>query len=704
MKQIVQDLKNGATEFIELPMPKATPGHVLIRTQSTLISNGTERMLLNFGKANLLSKALQQPDRVKQVFQKIQTDGWKPTLEVVQRKLNTKIPLGYCHVGEIIDIGEGVKGLKIRDRVVSNGAHAEVVNVSEKLVQKIPDAVSDMEAVFTVPGAIALQGIRLAQPTFGETAAVFGLGLIGQMAVQLLRAQGCKVLALDVDKSKVELAEKSGAIGFLCNENAVEFVKSLTQNRGADFVIIAASNKDSSIIEQSAGLLRKRGRIVLIGSTGLKLNRADFYEKEISFQVSCSYGPGRYDPNFEEKNLDYPIGFVRWTAQRNFEAILEAFENKWLSIDAFPVNKNPFETALEVYENLEKDSALAHVFLYQNETLDTRNFIRLQQRKFNTAHPVIGIIGSGDYTTGLLLPALKLASAQVNWICGNSGIDTALAAKKFNIPNITSEPENLLNNELTNVIIISNRHQFHAPLALAALQKNKHVLVEKPLAIYPEELLKLAEVYAQSKGSLIVGYNRRYSTFSRMAKERLTQSPMNISMSINAGKIDSKSWIQDRAQGGGRIVGELCHWVDLACYFTDALVDNVYANSMGQDENDDNLSVVLSMKDGSNVNINYFSNGHPSEEKERIEIYQNGKIIKIENWKKISGFGFEKKLQHKSAQDKGHNTFYADFLHSIENLNEPIQKAESLFNVSATTFAAVKSIGSRSVQSIETFF
>src|SRR5690606_32863758 len=267
MKQIVQELKNGATEFIELPMPKATPGHLLIRTQSTLISNGTERMLLNFGKANLLSKALQQPDRVKQVFQKIQTDGWKPTLEVVQRKLNTKIPLGYCHVGEIIDIGEGVKGLKIRDRVVSNGAHAEVVNVSEKLVQKIPDAVSDMEAGFTVPGAIALQGIRLAQPTFGETAAVFGLGLIGQMAVQLLRAQGCKVLALDVDKSKVELAEKSGAIGFLCNENAVEFVKSLTQNRGADFVIIAASNKDSSIIEQSAGLLRKRGRIVLIGST-----------------------------------------------------------------------------------------------------------------------------------------------------------------------------------------------------------------------------------------------------------------------------------------------------------------------------------------------------------------------------------------------------------------------------------------------------
>ncbi|MEY4539532.1 MAG: hypothetical protein RLZZ306_1289, partial [Bacteroidota bacterium] len=435
MKQLIQHLQTGETILEEIPVPQVRKGCVLIKTSRSLVSLGTEKMLVEFGKANFLDKARQQPEKVKQVFDKIKTDGFKPTFDAVSRKLSEPIPLGYCNVGEVVAIGEGITKFKIGDRVASNGNHAEVVCVPKNLVARIPDNVSDDEATFTVVGAIALQGIRLANPTLGETVAVIGLGLIGQLTVDLLQANGCEVVAFDFDQSKVDLANAKGVKAFKVSEDidSVKIALEITQNVGVDAVIITASTKSNDVISQAAKMSRKRGRIVLVGVVGLDINRADFYEKELTFQVSCSYGPGRHDDNYEQNGQDYPIDFVRWTLNRNFETVLKFISTGQLKVQSLMTELIDFQDYKQVYDNISKSKSIASILKYRENIDVTQTKITLKKPILHNTNAVLGIIGSGNFTKATVLPVLSKLKANIKYLSSSSGLSGTLLAKKFNV-------------------------------------------------------------------------------------------------------------------------------------------------------------------------------------------------------------------------------------------------------------------------------
>ena len=413
MKQIIQDLKKGDTILEEVPVPRVKAGAVLIKTTRSLVSLGTERMLLDFGKANLLQNAKQQPDKVKMVLEKMKSDGLRPTLEAIFNKLGQPLPLGYCNVGEVIAVGKGVIEFSIGDRVASNGNHAEYVCVPKNLVAKIPDNVSDEAATFTVIGSIGLQGIRLLNPTFGETIVVVGLGLIGLVTAELLLANGCNVIGFDYDEEKVKIAKDKGVLAFNPSKDLdqVKFIQSYTNGIGVDGVIITASNKSNEIISQSAKMCRKRGRVILIGVVGLNISRADFYEKEISFQVSCSYGPGRYDNEYEQNGKDYPIGFVRWTEKRNFEAILNAIEKGVLDVLPLITDRLKLSEYHKIYNDMGNSKSIAVVIEYPGNKVK-QSTIEINQKSFEGKKAVIGIIGAGNFTSSTLLPKLLMTNLQ----------------------------------------------------------------------------------------------------------------------------------------------------------------------------------------------------------------------------------------------------------------------------------------------------
>ncbi|MEM9528532.1 MAG: zinc-binding dehydrogenase, partial [Bacteroidota bacterium] len=452
MRQITQDLKSGKTELIDLPAPAVRRGQVLIRTHRTLVSRGTEKMLVDFGKANYLEKARSQPEKVKQVFDKIKSDGLRPTLEAVFRKLGEPLPLGYCNAGEVIGVGAGVSGFKVGDRVVSNGHHAEIVSVPENLVAKIPDGLSYEEASFTVIGAIALQGIRLIDPSFGETVVVTGLGLIGLMAAQILQANGCEVIGLDFDQRKVDLAASWGITALnVGGQSPVDTVLQRTDGVGADAVLITASTKSDAVISQAAQMSRRRGRIVLVGVIGLNIQRSDFYEKELSFQVSCSYGPGRYDDAYENKGLDYPIGYVRWTENRNFQTVLEAIASKKVDVKPLITEVVDLEDYLEIYEHLNAADSIASIIRYPapaaapQNGVDIARSVTVSERTFTAGSGTMGIIGAGNFTKAMILPCLKKIGAPIKYIASARGLSGTTAAQKFGVGQSVTDYQLLLN-------------------------------------------------------------------------------------------------------------------------------------------------------------------------------------------------------------------------------------------------------------------
>ncbi len=696
MLQIIQDLKSGETLLIDAPMPSVSPGNILIRNKKSLVSLGTEKMLVDFGKANYLQKAMQQPEKVKQVLSKVKTDGIKPTLQAVQRKLDEPIPLGYSCSGEVIGIGEGVKDFSIGDRVVSNGSHAEVVNVPKNLVSRIPDSVNYEEASFTVVGSIALQGIRLLNPTFGETIVVTGLGLIGLIAIQILKANGCNVIGLDYDDEKIKLAKSFGVEAFNTSSfDLNNYIEILTNSRGVDGILITASTKSNDVISQSAKICRQRGRIVLIGVIGLNINRADFYKKEITFQVSCSYGPGRYDNNYEKKGLDYPIGFVRWTQKRNFEAFLCALANKSVSVDSLITDRVELKNYSKIYSGLNKKSSIAHIIEYGFKKIDKSQSIIVHTSDFSKSNGVIGIIGSGNFTRSMILPVLKKIGAKIKYISSSGGLSSTILAKKYNIGVATSNLDDLLNDPDVDAIIIATRHNNHANLVIKSLASGKHVFVEKPLALSAKELQLVKNAYEETNKSLTVGFNRRFSPFlERIKKITNNQNhPINVIATINAGYIPKDHWVHDLKIGGGRIIGEACHFIDLISYIAGSDVASVVMNANGVSPNldTDNASIILKYKNGSNGVINYFSNGSSDYSKERIEIFALKKNIIIENFRKLSFYGFKEK-NHKSSQDKGHLNQFKRWNEMIINGNESIISFDSIMNTSKSAIACLKSL------------
>lgn len=700
-------MAKGGTTVTEAPAPQASRSHLLIQTSTSLISAGTERMLVGFGKASYLDKARQQPDKVKMVLEKVATDGLMTTIEAVQSKLAQPLPLGYCNVGVVAEVGANVEGFQVGDRVVSNGPHADVVKVSRNLCARIPEGVSDEAASFVVVASIGLQGMRLAQPTLGEAFVVTGAGLIGLLTVQLLRAQGCRVLAIDFDESKLALARQFGAQ--TCNpgagEDPVAAGMALSRGQGVDGVIITASTQSSDPVTQAARMSRKRGRIVLVGVTGLELNRADFYEKELSFQVSCSYGPGRYDPDYEQKGQDYPLGFVRWTEQRNFEAVLDMLASGQLNVAPLITHRFAFEDAPKAYAALTADKAGLGILLQYNSPAAQR-MVRSVTLKpgatFAAQKPVMGFIGAGNYASRMLIPAFKAAGAQFHTIVTAGGINGVIHGEKAGFAEASTDMAALLANAAVNTVAIVTRHDTHARFVAQALQAGKHVFVEKPLAIDAEGLAEVRAAYDASQAvpggnggpQVMVGFNRRFSPQVQKMKALLApvKEPKSFIMTMNAGAIPANHWTQDNAVGGGRIIGEACHFIDLMRFLAGSPIVSVQARRMGNAPGvaitEDKAAITLGFEDGSFGTILYLANGAASFPKERVEVFAAGRVLQLDNFRKLKGFGwpgFSKMNLWK--QDKGQKACAAAFLQALE-AGQPAIAPEEIFEVARVTIEA----------------
>lgn len=703
MKQIIQNLKSGETVLEHVPAPAIRSGHVLIQTTRSLVSLGTEKMLVEFGKGSLIAKARSQPDKVKQVLEKIKTDGLVPTLEAVFNKLGQPLPLGYCNVGKVVSVGAGVTEFKVGDRVASNGAHAEMVCVPKNLCAKIPDGVSDEAAAFTVIGSIGLQGIRLLNPTFGETVVVVGLGLIGLISAQILKANGCRVIGFDFDQTKVDLANQLGVIAVnpAKGTDQVKFVEEQTEGVGADAVLITASAKSNEIISQSARMTRQRGRIVLVGVVGLDISRADFYEKELSFQVSCSYGPGRYDEAYENKGQDYPLGFVRWTEKRNFEAILQAIESEQIDVESLITERTPLADYNTIYGEMGKRASIASLLVYEEE-IDASSTVKVEAGKFKkTSHlksPTnrngIGIIGAGNFTSATVLPAFKGLDANLKYIASAGGLTATTLAKKAGVQRATSDYHEILKDEEIDLVMITTRHDLHAGMTLGALRAGKNVFVEKPLCLQANELDEIIAAQEESGRSVTVGFNRRFAPLAVKLKSVIGEGPKNIVATMNAGFIPPSVWVHDLAVGGGRIIGEACHYIDLCTFLADSEVVLVCMNAMGTDpqENTDNASIMLRYANGTNAVINYFANGSKSYSKERVEVHSQEKSFVLDNWRELRAFGVSGFKKMKSKQDKGHKAQFELLVKQVNDGGDPLVPFMETVNTTKASFAAIESL------------
>lgn len=693
--------------LVEAPAPQAAPGSVVIRSAVSLISAGTERMLVDFGRASLLQKALQQPEKVKMVLEKVQADGFLTTLDAVRSKLGQPLPLGYCNVGVVAQVGGGVGQVRPGDRVISNGPHADVVRVGQNLCVRIPDAVDDESAAFTVVASIGLQGIRLAAPTLGEAFVVTGAGLIGLLTVQLLRAHGCRVLAIDFDERKLALARGFGAE--TCNpgrgDDPVAAGLAFSRGQGVDGVIITASTPSSDPVIQAARMSRKRGRIVLVGVTGLELNRADFYEKELSFQVSCSYGPGRYDGAYEEKGQDYPLGFVRWTEQRNFEAVLDMLADGRIDVKPLISHRFDFSDAPAAYDALTQDKgALGILLRYDTAATNAADrAVRLRpEAGFDAQRPVCGFIGAGNYASRVLIPAFQKAGAQFHTIVTAGGISGVIHGGKAGFAQASTDIEAMLANPGINTVAIVTRHSSHARLVAQSLRAGKHVFVEKPLALGGDELAAVRAAYEEAVAAgrprhLIVGFNRRFAPQVLRMKALLetVREPKAFIMTMNAGAIPAEHWTQDPEVGGGRIIGEACHFIDLMRHLAGAPVVSVQARRMGDAPGvtvtEDKAAITLGFADGSFGTIHYLANGASSFPKERIEVFAAGRILQLDNFRKLRGFGWSGfSRQNLWRQDKGQAACAAAFLAAVAEGAAPPIPVDEIFEVAGVTLEAAR--------------
>jgi len=684
MKQILQNLSNGITSLADVPCPKGQKGSLLISSSKTLVSAGTERMLVNFGKSNMLDKARQQPDKVKMVLDKIKTDGLMPTIDAVRSKLDQPLPLGYCNAGIVLE--SGVSGFERGDRVVSNGNHAEVVRVPENLCARIPEGVDDESAAFTVLAAIGLQGIRLIQPTLGETVVVSGLGLIGLMTVQMLRANGCRVLGIDFDSSRCEMARQFGAetADLSKGEDPVAIAQAFSRGRGVDAVVVAAATDSDEVMHQAAEMCRKRGRIVLVGVVGLNLRRDDFFKKEITFQVSASYGPGRYDPLYEEKGQDYPVGFVRWTEQRNFEAVLDMMAAGTLDVKPLISHRYSIDDVVTAYGLLGDASALGILLEYpkQSEDILRRPVVALdsKERSYQANTPVVGFIGAGNYASRTLIPAFKEAGAALDTLVTSGGISGVHHGNKAGFKTAATELDTLWKSDAINTVAIVTRHDAHASQVLSAVESGKHVFVEKPLALKQDEVDAIDTAFQKVNEDrseplrLMVGFNRRFAPHVVKMKSLLEskREPKVVVITVNAGAIPGEHWTQDPEVGGGRIVGEGCHFIDLMRFLVGHAITGHQAMMMGDapgvEVRDDKVSINLSFADGSFGTIHYLANGGKAFPKERIEVFCGDAVLQMDNYRVLTGFGWQgfKKMKL-MKQDKGQIACAKAFVDSVKS-------------------------------------
>jgi len=710
MKQVIQDLSSHELRVTEVPPPSAQRGRVLVRTAASLISAGTERMTVEMGKRSLLGKARERPDLVRQVVQKAQTEGVLNTLTAVRAKLESVVALGYSAAGIVIGVGDDVTEFSAGDRVACAGAgyasHAEVLSVPRNLCVRLPGNLDFESGAFGTLGAIALQGIRLASPTLGESCVVIGLGLIGQLTVQLLKANGCRVFGIDPDNQRIALARRLGAEdGCAPDETAGQRVMEWSRGHGADAVLITAATSSNQPVEMAGEISRLKGRVVAVGLVGLDVPRDLYYHKELTLQVSMSYGPGRYDAEYEERGHDYPFAYVRWTEGRNIETFLDLAADKRVSVEPLITHRFQIDDAERAYQLITgavKEPYLGILLRYDTERELARR-IPLVAAQSRTSVPEksvrIGLIGAGSYAKRYLLPNFKACAAQFESIATASGLSARQVGDKYGFRECVSGADEVLADEHANLIVIATRHDTHAELARRALERGHHVFVEKPLALNEEELASVLQAAAGSDRQLMVGFNRRFSPSAVAAKEFFqdAKTPLSINYHVNAGRIPVDHWIQDPREGGGRIIGEVCHFIDLMQFLTGAVSTRVYAEAIAGRNAEvldaDSVFITLRFADGSNGSIAYLAEGDRALAKERVEIFGAGRTFVLDDFRRaiqISG-GKEKRVRL-SGQDKGQaNEVRAVCRAVVEGGPAPIG-LEDLAATTRATFGIIESL------------
>jgi predicted dehydrogenase/threonine dehydrogenase-like Zn-dependent dehydrogenase len=703
MKQLLQNIKTGKPTVEEVPTPTPQTGQALVKVAASLVSAGTERMMAK----NIVEQARSRPDLVKQVIDKARREGLANTARSVFNRLDQPMAPGYSSAGTIVALGANMEGFKVGQRVACAGAgyasHAEYNLVPRNLLTPLPDHVDFESAAFTTLGAIALHGFRLAEPQLGENIAVIGMGLLGLLTAQIAVAAGCNLLGIDVDASRIALASSLG-LQAVRREEAVDASAAFTANRGFDEVIICADTSSNDPVELAAAIARDRARVVATGAVGLTFPRKSYFEKEISFINSRSYGPGRYDPNYEEHGNDYPIGFVRWTEGRNFEAIVDLMAKGQLNVKPLITHRFDIAEATQAYEVITgktSESFLGVLLTYPevDEKQDTSKTIRFTIPTLQRSNVVtLGVLGAGLFANSVLLPAIqKAGDIELVGIASSGGVHAGHAGRKFGFSYATSEDDQVINDPNVNTVAILTRHNTHAELVVKALQAGKHVFVEKPLAINREQLEEISEQLQKSGSCLLtVGFNRRFSPFARQLSDlyKSRNEPMHVHYRVNAGAIPLNHWTQDPEIGGGRIIGEGCHFVDFITYLVGAAPVSVTAHALPNNGKyrEDNVSMTFSFPDGSIGVVDYLANGDKSFPKERVEVFCGGRIAVLDDYVSLETVKDGKKKETKSAQNKGWVDEWKYFAKAIREGGQPPIPYEQLIGVTKATFAAMDAL------------
>jgi predicted dehydrogenase/threonine dehydrogenase-like Zn-dependent dehydrogenase len=715
VKHVVQAGKERGVILEDVAAPVVAPGHLLIRTTRSLISAGTERAVVETGASGYVARARQQPERVTKALDKLKTDGLGPTVDLVRGQTKRTFALGYSSVGRVVAVGPQVSGWTVGDRVASNGPHAELNLVPVNLCAHVPDDVTDDEAAFTVLGSIALQGVRLANPTLGETVAVIGLGLVGQLAAQLLRASGAHVLGFDTAEDRAEMARRPGVDTFVVREGTdpVSIARRATDEVGVDAVIVTASSSSDDIVHQAADMCRKRGRVVVVGSVGLGLRRADMYEKELTLQVSCSYGPGRYDTSYEDHGVDYPLPFVRWTEQRNFTAVLGAIATGALDIKPLISDRWPLDQAEDAYASLLGKQAVGILLDYPEpeatDTTDAAELLLAAARVVEHRAPTgvggvhAAVIGTGGFAQARLLPALQEAAVALGWVASSGGSSAATAAHRFGASKSTTDPDAVLADPLVNLVVVATRHDSHASLTSSALRAGKSVYVEKPLCTTTEGLHDVMDAYDEAHASgagpiLAVGFNRRFAPHTVEMRRRLAghTRPIAVTITCNAGRTAPDHWVNDPIAGGGRLIGEACHFIDLVAHLVGAPIVSVHALAAANATSSptpDTATIQLELADGSVGTVLYLSNGSSRFPKERVEVFTDGTVLLNDNFRTFRAYGRGRPKKHRlRRQDKGNDASVQSFIEAVRTGGTSPIPFEEIIVSSAATLAAAASI------------
>jgi predicted dehydrogenase/threonine dehydrogenase-like Zn-dependent dehydrogenase len=711
MRQVLQDLRSGSLVVDQVPAPGNFDEHVIIRTESSLISSGTEKMLREFGKAGYFGKAKQQPEKVDQAIRKIRTDGIWSTYAAISAKLDEALPLGYSNVGTVVE--SAFDGLEVGDRVVSNGFHADVVRVPGNLCAAIPGPVSNEHAAFTVVGAVALQAVRLIDPTLGEKIGVIGVGLVGQLCSQILRANGCAVLAADISDYKCKLAKELGATTVSSADHQLlsEAACHLSSGHGLDGVIIAASSSSKDVINHAAEITRKRGRIVLVGSVGMEFQRDQFYKKELSFQVSSSYGPGRYDPMYELNGMDYPLPFVRWTAQRNFMTILDLIAEGRLQVGPLISDSFDLEDAEQAYKRLSQSETLGVILRYSKvapkSPLERTMALGRQDqdsKDLRSAKPVVGFIGSGSYSARILLPSLRKTGVALETLVTSDGARGVRLGRRTGFKNISTDIKLLWGDRKINTVISASRHNQHASEVVHSLEAGKNIFVEKPLAISSIELDKVVDTVnnLSNRGImpvLMVDFNRRFAPLALTMKNLISRQkqPKAFVYTVNAGPVPEDHWVHDPQIGGGRIIGEVCHFIDLICFLAGSTIQASNIVGLGDLQKrgigSDTVSVSLTLADGSIGTIHYLANSSRHIPKEKLEVSCFGQTLQLSNFQSLTGYGwpgFQRKRLWR--QNKGNKESLEAFLRSVRTDCQPPIPLSEIFDVSRVAIRLAESV------------